>query len=349
MVEAGARPSSGLPIKPAPEVIAVPLPSATETDNQPVEVIEEQTPADHVATPDADNALSASAKEAATVDGEGGDKSERFVNTRHNIALINDPKNGPSFTLTNKESGLLDQPGAKEAEPAELQDEKEADEARDTASNKSTPPAPEPPKPPPKTETAMASQPAMAEKPSPMSPSPLGVPPAAEPPEKMPIDSAKTFIGPNGTYYDESWRWMDWRGTKRSWNWPAALSFGHWFAYRRLHGHASLYLAWSLSLSTALVNGIPALLLLSLLLLTPLLIGTYANILYFQMFRRAVTRITEKDKGSYVERLAMLAKAGGVSQKAPWIMAALMIMGIGFTIAATYQERGGLQVNLWPL
>ena len=45
----------------------------------------------------------------------------------------------------------------------------------------------------------------------------------------------KTFVGPNGTYYDERWRWMEWRGRSRSWNWSAALTFGGWLAYRRLY------------------------------------------------------------------------------------------------------------------
>ena len=28
----------------------------------------------------------------------------------------------------------------------------------------------------------------------------------------VPVDSVKTFVGPNGTYYDESWRWNGWAG-----------------------------------------------------------------------------------------------------------------------------------------
>ena len=36
--------------------------------------------------------------------------------------------------------------------------------------------------------------------------------------ERLPLDLAKTFVGPNGTYYDESWRLMEWRGAQRSWN-----------------------------------------------------------------------------------------------------------------------------------
>jgi hypothetical protein len=44
-------------------------------------------------------------------------------------------------------------------------------------------------------------------------------------PELLPLDLAKTFVGPNGTYYDESWRLMEWRGAHRSWNWAVKPSF----------------------------------------------------------------------------------------------------------------------------
>ena len=61
-------------------------------------------------------------------------------------------------------------------------------------------------------------------------------------PGVTPLDSTKTFVGPNGTYYDERWRYMEWRGRSRSWNWAAALSFGGWLAYRRMYAAAALYL-----------------------------------------------------------------------------------------------------------
>jgi hypothetical protein len=37
---------------------------------------------------------------------------------------------------------------------------------------------------------------------------PQGLPPAEPAPSKVPVDSSKTFVGSNGTYYDEAWRWM---------------------------------------------------------------------------------------------------------------------------------------------
>ena len=50
---------------------------------------------------------------------EGG-PTELFTNTKLNIALINDPKNGPRFTMTKRESGLDEQgDGEKASEAAE--------------------------------------------------------------------------------------------------------------------------------------------------------------------------------------------------------------------------------------
>jgi hypothetical protein len=181
---------------------------------------------------------------------------------------------------------------------------------------------------------------------APMAPS--GVPPAAEPPDKVPVDSSKTFVGHNGTYYDESWRWMDWRGTRRSWNWPAALTFGHWFAYRRLHLLAGLHLLWLAVLAAAAVNDIPVVLLPVLILLTVRLAGVYANTLYFLAFRRAVDHVTKHGEGSYQELRGQLAAAGGTSVLALCLMAILSLAAITGAIAATLHLRGGFHVNLWP-
>ena len=164
----------------------------------------------------------------------------------------------------------------------------------------------------------------------------------------MPIDSSKTFVGHNGTYYDESWRWMDWRGTRRSWNWPAALSFGHWFAYRRLYMLAGLHLLWLAGLAAAAVNDIPILGLALLALLMVGLAGVYGNTLYFRAFRRAVDHVTRNGEGSYEELRGQLADAGGTRVAAPCIMAVLAIAGIASALAATYHLRGGFFFNLWP-
>ncbi len=283
--------------------------------------------------------------------------TERFANTKHNIALINDPKNGPRFTLTKKESGLVEKPGARPSpssrewtRPDPFPKAPDATKAEAAAAASETAQRPNPAQPASREakedDAGAGGEPATMQMRLPLGPS--SVPPAAMPPGKVPVDSSKTFVGPNGTFYDESWRWMDWCGTKRSWNWPAALSFGHWFAYRRLYGHAAAHLAWLMALTAALVNNVHVALVAGLLILTPVLTGFYANTLYFLAFRRAVAHVTEKGKGSYDELMAQLAKAGGVAPKAPWFMAALTIAGIGLTLLATYYGRGGFLLNIWP-
>lgn len=291
------------------------------------------------------------------------DGVQRFANTKHNIALINDPKNGPRFTLTKKESGLIEQPGAPstpsatdKTEPNQAPtviDEAKTDVNETKADQKAGDPRPAPASTTtkPETQTAAGHVGPRSEEPEPPTPrprGPLGVPPAAEPPSKVPVDSSKTFVGPNGTFYDEAWRWMDWRGTKRSWNWPAALTFGHWFAYRRLYWHAGAYIGWLMALAAAAVSNVHVGLVAGLLILTLGLTGLYGNTLYFLVFRRAVAHVTEKGEGSYDELKVQLAKAGGVNPKAPWFMAGLTIIGIGAALAAVFYGRGGFTINIWP-
>ncbi len=305
----------------------------------------------------ATSATFASTRQHAGGKQESTGTTERFANTKHNIALINDPKNGPRFTLTKKESGLVEKPETKSPLSATERTSRERPsdspgtartEKAATASVPPPMPSPTPAGPNTRDDQAGAGGASSGmQMRRPLGPS--GVPPAGVPPEKVPVDSSKTFVGPNGTFYDESWRWMDWRGTKRSWNWPAALSFGHWFAYRRLYGHAALNLAWLMTLTAALVNNVHVAVVAGLLILTPVLLGYYANTLYFLAFRRAVAHVTEKGQGSYDELMSQLAKAGGVAPRAPWFLAALTIAGIGLTLAATYYGRGALQVNIWPL
>ena len=259
--------------------------------------------------------------------------TERFSNTKLNIALINDPKNGPRFTLTRKEAGQNEQPGDEDT------DGRETEAKGDTQDGAGAIGKPDPVQP---------DQAQPKEKAAPRQYRPLGVPPGAIPPNRVPIDSSKTFIGPNGTFYDEAWRWMDWRGKKRSWNWPAALTFGHWFAYRRLYRYAALYVLWLAALAAALVNNVHVGLVAGLLILGQIASGLYGNILYFGAFRRAVTYITEKGKGDYDELLNQLAKAGGIRPKAPWLMATLTISAIGLALFGTLESQGGFQINIWP-
>ncbi|MGI9510812.1 MAG: DUF2628 domain-containing protein [Geminicoccaceae bacterium] len=299
----------------------------------------------------------------------GDGEVERFTNTKLNIALINDPKNGPRFTMTKRESGLsedgadglkqdaLGQNASKQAppsdaalpiaaasasvQPTEIPGGRTAPSPAEPRSDDAGPAARQPDRfttPPTFEPAAAAKAPAL----------PDGVPPAATPPSKVPVDSSKTFIGPNGTYYDESWRWMDWRGTRQSWNWPAALSFGHWFAYRRLYRFAGLYLLWLTGLAAGVVNNVPILALIALVFLVVWLTGVYGNTLYFRAFRRAVDHVTKTGEGNYQELQGQLARAGGTSVWALGVMGALSIAGIATAIVATHYVRGGFQVNFWP-
>lgn len=303
------------------------------------------------------------------------DQVERFANTKLNIALINDPKNGPRFTLTKRESGLKERDD-------ELDDADKQDDAEASATSKARPDAQRETRPAPDitrascaprltyddktarmvrqteisaepqaTQHARASTASDLVQAATITPDPAlptGVPPAAEPSDKVPVDSSKTFVGQNGTYYDESWRWMDWQGTRRSWNWPAALSFGYWFAYRRLYGFATLYLLALITLVAATVNDVPILPLIALGLAALGLAGVYGNILYFHAFRRAVTHVTKKGEGSYDELNDQLAAAGGTSVLALGIMAATSLAGIAATLAMTLYLRSSFTINLWP-
>ena len=161
-------------------------------------------------------------------------------------------------------------------------------------------------------------------------------PPAAEPvsllaePQSslvVPVDSAKTFVGPNGTYYDERWRWMEWRGLSRSWNWAAALSFGGWLAYRRFYILAALYLGWLALVLAATLDGAPLRLLLAAQVIVAVVVGCYGNTLYQLRFRRMSWKVA-RQHDDHAARLTALADAGGVDRRAVWLMATAGL-GIG--------------------
>ena len=284
--------------------------------------------------------------------------TERFVNTKLNIALINDPKNGPRFTMTKREAGLDGEANGKAEARAGSDNEAIAKEhpspegearrartaeadARDDGD--ASLPADAVARPEPSASVGPAPKLSM---PNPVTPS--GVPPPAAVPSKLPIDSAKTFVGLNGTYYDESWRWMDWRGTRRSWNWPAALSFGHWFAYRRLYGFATAHLLLFAGLAAAIVNNFPIIALILPVLAMIGLAGVYGNTLYFLSFRRAVNRVTERSEGSYDQRRGQLAASGGTSPVSVGMMAVLSIGSVIGALYASFQIRGAFLFNFWP-
>jgi hypothetical protein len=156
----------------------------------------------------------------------------------------------------------------------------------------------------------------------------LAMPLAEPPPEEaagateITIDSAKAFVGPEGTYYDDRWRWMDWRGHAYSWNWAAALTFGVWLAYRRMYTLAMLRSAWLVLLVALALAGVPLGLLLPAEAIVAVALGMYGNTLYLQHFRRfardAVRRFED-----YRERVAALAAGGGVDRRSAWIVGAV--------------------------
>lgn len=329
--------------------LADPAPSKSMTGRlSSVQANDESTPGPQQV---GDGVLSSTEPSAAGKPTDDG-MSERFANTKLNIALINDPKNGPRFTMTKREAGLEGGGDTDDKASPEPKADIAAGTENSVPSNCEEPAA----KPtatmadeknggsdgrPAFTAPAAALLPAHAVRPS-------GTPPPAGAPGKIPIDSAKTFVGLNGTYYDESWRWMDWRGTRQSWNWPAALSFGHWFAYRRLYGCAAIHLLWFAMLTTAVVNNFPVVALTPPVLALVCLTGIYGNTLYFRSFRRAVDRITEHGEGSYDQRRCQLAAAGGTNPIAVGIMAALSIGSVICVLYVTFWLRGTLRLNFWP-
>ncbi len=157
----------------------------------------------------------------------------------------------------------------------------------------------------------------------------------------LPIDSAKTFVGPNGTYYDERWRHMEWRGLNRSWNWAAALTFGGWFAYRRMYEVAAAYLGWVVLSVILALFGVALRDLAFFHLIVALAAGFYGNTLYRQRFRRQALR-SSLAADAHDERLAVLARSGGVDRLAVWIWA-----GVGLVaLVLVFSSMDGVDLRL---
>jgi hypothetical protein len=162
--------------------------------------------------------------------------------------------------------------------------------------------------------------------------------------EVPPLDLTKTFVGPNGTYYDESWRLMEWRGANRSWNWAAALSLGGWLAYRRLYDHAVLHAVWLTLLILLAMSGTPIRLLMVLQIIVALLLGVYGNAAYRQRFRQAAEAAARHD-GDYAAQRAVLAAAGGTDRRAVGVMVAVLA-GVSAALIAFRQSLDGVRLAL---
>jgi hypothetical protein len=162
--------------------------------------------------------------------------------------------------------------------------------------------------------------------------------------EVPPLDLTKTFVGPNGTYYDETWRLMEWRAADRSWNWAAALSLGGWLAYRRLYDHAVLHSVWLTLLILLALSGTPIRLLVVLQIIVAVLLGVYGNAAYRRRFRQAAEAAARHD-GDYAAQLAVLAAAGGTDRRAVGLMVALMA-GVSAALVAFRQSLDGVRLAL---
>jgi hypothetical protein len=165
-----------------------------------------------------------------------------------------------------------------------------------------------------------------------------------EPEQVLPLDSTKTFVGPNSNYYDETWRWMEWRQRCRSWNWAAALTMGGWLAYRRLYDHAVLHSAWLTLMALLALSGTPIKLLAVVQLVVALLLGLYGNALYRNRFHEAAETAARHD-GDYPAQLAVLAAAGGTDTRAVWLMGVAMA-GIIASLAAFRRSLEGIHLTL---
>jgi hypothetical protein len=163
-------------------------------------------------------------------------------------------------------------------------------------------------------------------------------------PEITPIDSTKTFVGINGTYYDERWRFMEWRNKRRNWNWAAATSFGGWLAYRRMYLAAALFVVWIGLLVALAVNGVLIWPLAIAQVAALLALGSYGNALYMAQFRREALRAAQGD-GQHQDRLEALARSGGTSRLAVYLMG-MAGLAVAFTVIwATHWARDGVVLN----
>jgi Protein of unknown function (DUF2628) len=163
-------------------------------------------------------------------------------------------------------------------------------------------------------------------------------------PGVVPIDSIKTFVGANGTYYDERWRFMEWRSQRRNWNWAAALSFGGWLAYRRMHLGAAAFVLWLGLLVALAVSGVLLWPLVVAQVIVLLALGAYGNALYMTRFRRAALEAAQGE-GQHQDRLDALARAGGTSRLGVYLMGIAGLAVAAMAVGITYWARGNILLS----
>jgi hypothetical protein len=165
-----------------------------------------------------------------------------------------------------------------------------------------------------------------------------------ESPAVTPLDSIKTFVGANGTYYDECWRSMDLSRRRRGWNWAAGLTFGGWLAYRRMYMAATAALIYQGVLLAMALNGVWIWPLLAAQVALMYVMSSYGNAHYMMRFRRAALRVAEGD-GEHAERLAALAQAGGTDPAAVYVMGGCAGLVIAAVMAITFGVFDGIVIN----
>jgi hypothetical protein len=155
--------------------------------------------------------------------------------------------------------------------------------------------------------------------------------------------SAKSFVGPNATYYDDRWRWMHWRGRTRSWNWAAASTFGGWLAYRRMAGPALAYGTWLCLLIALALSGVPVGPLVLAQLGVALGLGLYGNTLYFRHYLRVAEKLSEENPEHEALRAAA-GRAGGVDPVAVWRYLS-GVLGIALVLILALRVSGGVRLD----
>ena len=149
--------------------------------------------------------------------------------------------------------------------------------------------------------------------------------------EDVAIDEARTFLGPNASFYDESWRVMLWRGRRTSWNPHAALLGPVWLGYRRMPTTALAYLGWLQLVWLVQAHGWSLWLVTAMLALGMLVTGTYANAIYLSKFHRMQHQI-RSESGSVLKQEQFLKKHGGVSQALAFTFGAVAVIQAALSI-----------------
>jgi hypothetical protein len=168
--------------------------------------------------------------------------------------------------------------------------------------------------------------------PAPAPPPPAPAPPQATPAALMaapaPVDEALLpgAIGPNAAYYQERWRQMDAKGSSISWNWPACLVSGFWFAYRKMWLPLIVLVIVNVLISAAGASN-PDFGKVSLLLTIGItfITGTFGNHLYRKHVQRLIAETSTLPRDMQAEALQ---KRGGVSQAAVFILIGITLLAV---------------------